>query len=47
MKRIWIINLIIGLLVVLLAIQVAYEWWKNKQVREYHKSPLQELKKRE
>ena len=46
-KPIWIVNFLIGLLVLLLAIQVVYEWWKNKQVREYHKSPLQELKKRE
>ena len=42
-KPIWIVNFLIGLLVLLLAIQVVYEWWKNKAIREYHKSPVQQL----
>ena len=47
MRPIWIINLLVGLLVLLLAIQVVYEWWKNRAIREYHNSPVQEFKVRE
>ena len=46
-KPTWIINILIALVVLLLVIQVVYEWWKNKAIKEYHNSPVQQIKLKE
>ena len=44
-KIIWLINLLLAIFIILLMIQVVYEWWKGRAIREYHKAPVQEIKR--